>query len=208
MSVWTSKHRLKRASGRVLFTLLAGMWMVSLSGCAYFQNETIETGPVGYDYDPVFTNGPSWGGATNVFGTPPWGGPSAFATPALGVPPGVYGIRMQVPPGESPAAKVLTLTEQLAASKTETENLNSRIHGLEAEVEAGNKALARATSEVVETRTELANARADLENWKREISALREKLENADKENLSTLQSTVGLLQKLMISEQPPAEGE
>lgn len=208
MPAWTSKHLPKQDGGRVFYTLLAGAWMVSLSGCAYFQNEAFETGPAGVEYDPVFTNSPSWGGATNVFGTPPWGGPSAFATPALGVPPGVYGTRMQVPPGESPAAKVLTLTEQLTAAKAETEQLNSRIHGLEAEVDAGNKALARATSEIVETRTELANARADLENWKREISTLREKLENADKENLSTLQSTVGLLQKLMISEQPPAEGE
>jgi septal ring factor EnvC (AmiA/AmiB activator) len=139
----------------------------------------------------------SWSGAAN-----------GFVAPAAGPPPGIYGGRLHVPPGESAAARVLALTDQLNATKSEAEQLSARVRGLEADVDAGHKALARATSEVLETRTELSRARDDLEQWKRELAAMREKLDAADKDNLTTLQSTVGLLQQLLTQERPSADAD
>lgn len=185
--------------------LLIAALLLSLPGCAYFQSEIVDPPPMNDPFAPA----PVWGGTTNVFGTPTWSsGSNNFTMPAWGGPPPLYGTRLGVPPGESPAAKALALTEQLTASKSENEQLTTRVRGLEAEVAASNQALARATTEVVETRTELAHARTDLEQWKQEVATLREKLVAAEKENLSTLQSTVGLVQQLMTQEQQPAEGE
>lgn len=199
------------ASCRLCGGLLMAALILPAYGCAtanpFSDCDTYASAPA--PCDPYTMNSPTWGGVSNVFGTPTWNNPqSVFGTPAYGLPPSIYGNRMQIPPGESAAARVLTLTEQLNASKSENEQLTNRIRGLEADVDAGNKALTRANREVAETRNELTNTRADLEQWKQEISAMREKLDAADKENLSTLQTTVGLLQQLLANEHPPAEGE
>jgi hypothetical protein len=129
--------------------------------------------------------------------------PMTAATAPSGDAPGVYGSRLHVPPGESAAALALALSEQLAASKTENGLLAAQGRGLEAELEAKDKALARATADVGEARAELTSARIDLERWEREIVSMREKLEAADKENLATLQTTVALLQQLLAREGP-----
>lgn len=197
-----------RTGSRTAPALLAIALLLPLGGCATWnlpgECETYATGPA--PCDACALNTPAWGGVSNVFGTPTWTSPtSVFGTPAYGMPPSIYGNRLQVPPGESAAARVMTLTDQLAASKSENEQLTNRIRGLESDVESGNKALSRATREVAETRAELANTRADLEQWRQEIAAMREKLEAADKDNLSTLQTTIGLLQKMLAEENPSA---
>ena len=102
-------------------------------------------------------------------------------------------------PGKSPVR---------AAAKAENDRLSDRIRQLEIELDSANQALARATSEVVETRTDLVSARADLERWRHELAVMREKLEAADKDNLSTLQTTVTLLQQLVAKEEGHDEGE
>jgi hypothetical protein len=209
MCQWFSRNLLNVESGRVQRTLLAAALMIPMCGCAlgdaFSHDDPSET----EDRYPPLTSGATyaWGGAPDGFGSPTWSETSSvFGAPAWGPAPSVYGSRLHVPPGESAAARVLALTEQLAASKSENEQLNERIRKLEADVESGTKALARASSEVIETRTELASARTDLEQWKREIATMREKLEAADKENLSTLQTTVGLLQQMLT--QPESNGE
>jgi hypothetical protein len=205
----------KSAGRRALRALCAAALLVPLYGCALAdsyaqsQGDPYEMPPmVG---DPLLANTPPWSS------TPTWGGGggaasgptlSVFGAPAWGPAPSISGSRLHIPPGETPAAQVSALTEQLAAAKTEAEQLTARIRGLETEVEAGNKALSRATSEVTEARAELASTRSDLEHWKREIAAMREKLDSAERDNLSTLQSTVGLLQQLIPPEEPAAENE
>lgn len=204
-----------RIAGRAFEAALGGI-VLTFCGCATIDafGTPDSMGAPPTVADPNLFPAPSWCGVTNVFGTPgcntpPWISPSnVFGTPAWAAPPSVYGTRLHVPPGESAAAKVLKLTNELADSKVENEQLANRIRGLEADVDTGNQALARATREINETRTELANTRRDLEQWKQEIASMREKLDLADKDSLSTLQTTVGLLQQMLANEQPPAEGE
>jgi hypothetical protein len=235
MRIRTSKRLMKVASDGLLRTLFSAASMFLLCGCAvwgtFLPDDTVQTAPA--MSSSMYASAPAWGASPTAYGTPPWGGApgtygtpafggapenygapawgvaqSVYSTPAPGPAPTVYGSRLHVPPGESAAGRVLALTEQTAAAKAENDRLAERIRGLEAEVEAGQQALARATDEVMETRKELTNARTDLERWKQEIATLRERLGAADKDNLSTLQSTVVLLQQLLAHEHPPTDGE
>lgn len=211
MRAWNSTRYRESGSRRALQALLAAALTAPVCGC--MAAAPMAAPPA---LQPVPTNvamspdAPPWSSSSSgVIGAAAWSGSSSgFGTPAWAMPPSVYGSRLHVPPGESAAARVLGLTQQLEAAKSENELLTSRVRGLEADVETANKALARATSEVVESQAELANARTDLEQWKRELGVMREKLDSADKDNLSTLQTTVGLLQQLLAQEHAAGEGE
>src|SRR5262249_12171135 len=188
-------------AGRLLGVLLASVLLFCSGGCTvcgFGQTDAVQAAPP----PPLLPMSPVWGGAP-VGHSPEWAVvQSGYSTPALGPPPTVYGSRLHVPPGESAAAKVLALTEQQTAAKAENERLTERVRPLETELDSANQSLARATTEVVETRTELTGARSDLEQWRREIAVMRERLEAADKDNLSTLQTTVTLLQQLLAKEE------
>lgn len=192
---------------RTLRALSAIVLLLSSGGCTvcgFGHSDAVQAAPP----PPLLSVPPAWGGGPEGH-SPEWAVvQTGYSTPAWGQAPTVYGSRLHVPPGESAAGKVLALTEQTAAAKAENDRLSDRIRQLEIELDSANQALARATSEVVETRTDLVSARADLERWRHELAVMREKLEAADKDNLSTLQTTVTLLQQLVAKEEGHDEGE
>jgi hypothetical protein len=133
-------------------------------------------------------------------------GANAAAAAPAGNGPTVTGKILNLKPDETPMERALELTEKLAVAEEHRRGLAVRIQQLEATLCEKDKALQQAEQEVLLAADEMNRARNELLRWKEQVIALRDKLGSTEKENLETLQSVVGVIEKLLEQEKRPEE--
>jgi len=112
--------------------------------------------------------------------------------------PGASGVRLNLAPGETAVDRALTVSQKLKAVEEEKQTLNTRLQELETALQEKDRSLQTATREIQAASEDVARSRAELQRWKQEMSGLRERLRNAEKENVTTLQSLVLMMEQVM----------
>ena len=182
-----------------------------LSGCAsipvigkWFESEPSATQPA--SAKPSSTNSPAKGsdsaGSSSANGAA--ADKSGTQQANARTQPSVVGSELNLRPDEPVVARALELTQKLVTSEEEKKTLAARVQQLELTVEEKEKAQVQATQEIKAATEEVARARSELQRWKQQVVALREKLGSAEKENLETLSSIVGVLEKMMDQDRRP----
>jgi uncharacterized protein (DUF342 family) len=112
--------------------------------------------------------------------------------------PGASGTRLNLAPGETAVDRALEVSQKLSSLEEEKRTLTARVQELQNVLQDRERALGDAKSEVQAAKEDVARTRADLERWKQEVAGLRDRLRNAEKENVTTLQSVVQMLEQMM----------
>ena len=98
------------------------------------------------------------------------------------------------PAGPDPS---LLLTNRLTEAEAQNRALAARVQQLELSVQDRDKQLLQAREKVQAACAEMAHAREEIGQWKQSVQTLREKLNTAEKDDLTTLQSVVTVLEQM-----------
>ncbi len=127
-----------------------------------------------------------------------WSTPPAAPPPAAAAQPTTGTITPPAPP------TIEVITRQ--AADQEQKALVLRAQQLESVIAEKDRAIAQAGQELKAASAELTRSQEELRRWKQETAALREKLRSAEKENVTTLQSVIALMEQMNAHDKAPEQ--